>query len=384
MRDAGLREVLRKVVMSIWVCALSLVLKVKRGGSLNGKRRPAAGEKPTLEGGFVVECRGGGLLRGRVGATVGEAGGQCLRLFSRELTFRDSLKLFRALWGLDNYGVSVELSSASLVKITGVSWVELREEAALTAWPADCGGVRKWRRAVIRTWNGDPGASLKRRIYWMDYEIAGDALKTKPVNTSNQDPRVHLMDAMVQGSGRSIEAAEARGQEELVQSESIPSMSMEMEEKLKELGFELGEIDASDPWFRHCKLPRGWKREGSGHSMWSYIVDERGFRRISIFYKAAFYDRDAFMSLDDKPCTAAQNEYYEKAREAIGDYPQWMIKRTQDGDISVYTATEQVVEDGREVYDHEAGEFKTTGRIVVHRVDMEGNLISTQEEGPAH
>jgi hypothetical protein len=179
MRDAGAREVLSKAAMSIWVRALSVVLKVKRGGSLNGKRQPAIGEKPTWKGGFVVECLGDGLLRGRAGATVGEVGGQCLRICSRELTFLDSLKLFRALWGLDSHGVSIELSSASLVTIAGVSWVELREEAELMAWPFNSGGLRKWRRAVVRAWNRDPGPSLKRRIYWMDYEIAGDALRTR-------------------------------------------------------------------------------------------------------------------------------------------------------------------------------------------------------------
>jgi predicted secreted protein len=29
--------------------------------------------------------------------------------------------------------------------------------------------------------------------------------------------------------------------------------------------------------------------------MWSYIVDDEGTQRVAIFYKAAFYDRDAFM-----------------------------------------------------------------------------------------
>ncbi len=205
----------------------------------------------------------------------------------------------------------------------------------------------------------------------------------KPIDTSKLDSTVRLLDAIVQGSGRSIEGEEARGQEELVQSESIPTQmrSEGMEEKLKELGFELGEVDESDPLFRSCKLPQDWKREASGHRLWSYIVDERGFRRISISYKAAYYDRRAFMSFVGKPCTAAQDAYDEKARKAIGDYPQWDIERTQDGDISVYTATERVVEDGHNVYDHEAGDCKATGRVVVHRVDMEGNLISTQEEG---
>jgi len=32
--------------------------------------------------------------------------------------------------------------------------------------------------------------------------------------------------------------------------------------------------------------------------MWSYLLDEHGRRRVAIFYKAAFYDRSAFMRLN--------------------------------------------------------------------------------------
>jgi len=180
MRIARLSDVLGKAAMSLWVWVLSLALKVKRGGSLKRKYPWVIEEKPTQKGGFVVEHWSAGLVRGRAGATIGEVGGQCLRLCSEELTFRDSLNLFRALWGLDSNGARTELPSTGPVVVEGVCWKELREEAALVAWPDECGGVRKWRRAVIRAWNGDPGASLKRRIYWMEeYEIAGDALKTR-------------------------------------------------------------------------------------------------------------------------------------------------------------------------------------------------------------
>jgi hypothetical protein len=49
--------------------------------------------------------------------------------------------------------------------------------------------------------------------------------------------------------------------------------------------------------FRPATLPEGWRREGSDHAMWSHIVDDQGRKRASIFYKAAFYDRGAHMSL---------------------------------------------------------------------------------------
>ncbi|MBB2914916.1 hypothetical protein FHS43_006228 [Streptosporangium becharense] len=63
------------------------------------------------------------------------------------------------------------------------------------------------------------------------------------------------------------------------------------------LGFTLGEIDRSDPLFRQATLPPGWKRQGTGHSMHTDIVDELGRRRVGVFYKAAWYDRKAHLSI---------------------------------------------------------------------------------------
>jgi hypothetical protein len=48
------------------------------------------------------------------------------------------------------------------------------------------------------------------------------------------------------------------------------------------------------PWVRGKKVY-------SDHDMWSYIEDERGIKRVAIFYKAAFYDRSAYMHLQSLP-----------------------------------------------------------------------------------
>jgi hypothetical protein len=63
------------------------------------------------------------------------------------------------------------------------------------------------------------------------------------------------------------------------------------------LGFTFGDPDPDDPLFMPATLPGGWKRQATGHSMGSVIVDTLGRERVSIFYKAAFYDRSAHMSL---------------------------------------------------------------------------------------
>lgn len=99
------------------------------------------------------------------------------------------------------------------------------------------------------------------------------------------------------GFGGYIEAQEARGQRELVESTDLPTDAHGRDADFEALGFTFGAPHSGDPLFRPATLPEGWRREGSGHAMWSYIVDNKGRQRVSIFYKAAFYDRKAFMSL---------------------------------------------------------------------------------------
>jgi hypothetical protein len=121
-----------------------------------------------------------------------------------------------------------------------------------------------------------------------------------PHNTSKTDPLLLLAEAMGTGGlSSSIERMEAQGQREIVNSTVIPTqINSGSEEELTALGFKLGDKVQGDPMFRNAELPAGWKREGSEHAMWSHIVDDLGRKRISIFYKAAFYDRDAFLGVN--------------------------------------------------------------------------------------
>jgi len=52
-----------------------------------------------------------------------------------------------------------------------------------------------------------------------------------------------------------------------------------------------------DDLFTSVTLPEGWHKEATEHAMWSKLIDDQGRERASIFYKAAFYDRSAFMSI---------------------------------------------------------------------------------------
>jgi hypothetical protein len=117
-------------------------------------------------------------------------------------------------------------------------------------------------------------------------------------NTSSRDPMLHLLGAMSDGSSGYIEGMEAAGQRQLVSSASLPTKTGGNDPAFLALGFTFGVPDTSDSLFRAATLPDGWTKRGSDHAMWSYILDEHGRQRVSIFYKAAFYDRRAFMRLD--------------------------------------------------------------------------------------
>lgn len=125
--------------------------------------------------------------------------------------------------------------------------------------------------------------------------------------TVRENPLLGLM----LGTPDGIVASERRGQQELVASEQLPIKCGDMgEAAYLALGFTLGAPTSGDTLFRAATLPAGWKRDGSDHAMYSYIVDKRGFRRVTIFYKAAFYDRAAHMYLNRVGGDMAQTALY--------------------------------------------------------------------------
>jgi hypothetical protein len=137
-------------------------------------------------------------------------------------------------------------------------------------------------------------------------------------NTADRDPIIHLLGAMSDGTGHYIEDLEARGQQQLVNSDRLPTRTQDGDEPYLTAGFAFGPADPSDPLFRPASLPHGWKRERSDHSMWSYLVDEHSRRRVAIFYKAAFYDRDAFMRMES-PRSYLRNAVYGGTEPLLDD-----------------------------------------------------------------
>ena len=120
-----------------------------------------------------------------------------------------------------------------------------------------------------------------------------------PRNTATQAPIINIFETAGMFGG-SVEEQESRGQAELARSQTLPTSIRPREAKaiLESAGIKfIGPVDG-DPKFQYADLPEGWKIQPTDHSMWSDLLDHKGRKRASIFYKAAFYDRDAFLNIE--------------------------------------------------------------------------------------
>lgn len=105
-----------------------------------------------------------------------------------------------------------------------------------------------------------------------------------------------LANAIVASTPGGIERQEAEGQRTLVASAMLPKeIHGATREQLTALGFKFG-ADV-DELFVTCELPPGWTKSGTKHAMHSDLLDGQGRKRAGIFYKAAFYERRADMSM---------------------------------------------------------------------------------------
>lgn len=66
---------------------------------------------------------------------------------------------------------------------------------------------------------------------------------------------------------------------------------------LEAAGVKFGEVVENDPLFTYVELPEGWHKSGMSDSRGSELRDARGNVRATIFYKAAYYDRHASLSI---------------------------------------------------------------------------------------
>jgi hypothetical protein len=95
---------------------------------------------------------------------------------------------------------------------------------------------------------------------------------------------------LIVGGSNAIEMQEGEGQRELVKSAQLPTRGLN--DPALSMITVVGPTEG-DPLFSDVVLPAGWRKQATSHAMWSDLLDEKGWKRAAIFYKAAFYDRSA-------------------------------------------------------------------------------------------
>lgn len=108
--------------------------------------------------------------------------------------------------------------------------------------------------------------------------------------------RGDLPNALIASIEGGIEAQEARGQRDFVAAETLPKDGLD-NAVCEALGIKI--LSDADDLFYNVQLPTGWTKRATDHAMWNELIDDRGQKRASIFYKAAFYDRRAFIRWSD-------------------------------------------------------------------------------------
>jgi hypothetical protein len=114
----------------------------------------------------------------------------------------------------------------------------------------------------------------------------------QPTKETTETLALELLAGTADGA---IERQEARGQANLVLTQVLPTNMHGNRAVLEAWGITFGEPFPNDPLFCPAQLPDGWRKVATDHRMWTDLVDARGLKRASIFYKAAAYDREAFV-----------------------------------------------------------------------------------------
>lgn len=94
-------------------------------------------------------------------------------------------------------------------------------------------------------------------------------------------------------------------------------------------------IDTYDDLFWNVQLPDGWEIRATDHTMWNELIDNKGKKRATFFYKAAFYDRDAFTNFQTRFQVGVDH-----TADPSSDYEVWCksdyIGTVKDGEEIIY------------------------------------------------
>lgn len=120
---------------------------------------------------------------------------------------------------------------------------------------------------------------------------------------------------------------------------------------MEKWGFKFHGPVEGDGLFQYVTLPDGWKKVETDHAMWSHLVDDKGRKRASIFYKAAFYDRSAHLRLEGRFSLCCDYDRMYKTGEVVAT--------VKDGEKIVHTTKVRVCSGKRDGSDYKITEAAT-------------------------
>lgn len=100
---------------------------------------------------------------------------------------------------------------------------------------------------------------------------------------------------MAASSPGGIEAQERMGQKDVCRKTMIPKEMIPNRRAYEDMGIHIRN-DANDIFFS-ADYPKDWTIKPTNNPYYSLIIDNTGKERAQIFYKAAFYDKSAYIRL---------------------------------------------------------------------------------------
>lgn len=114
---------------------------------------------------------------------------------------------------------------------------------------------------------------------------------------AREEARMALLMGMITGSGsKGLDIVQNHEQQRAIAEHLLPYEMHPNSKSFEAVGFIFEEIPG-DSVLCHATLPAGWRTEFDGVH-WTELLDEKGRKRGSSFYKSAFWDRNGHMSLD--------------------------------------------------------------------------------------
>lgn len=149
------------------------------------------------------------------------------------------------------------------------------------------------------------------------------------------DPILEGVKAMAIGmctgsASEGIETVETAEQNRAQAECNLPIRMIPSKEAFEALGFIFEDID--DDILCKATLPKGWKLKASENEYGTDLIDEKGRKRGSSFYKGAFYDRNGHMNLSQR-----FNIAYNATNPEKWEGPYTVLVKDADGTI-LFTA----------------------------------------------